>query len=90
MLALLCDTCGHPIIEDGFELMLMPGTLMSGQDPALRRFTSITTGVISAILCVSCGERFTAILQGKLQQPCPTCEVEPARAAAERSHRRIA
>ena len=82
MLALLCDTCGQSITGDGFELTLLPGTLVSGQDSAFRRFTSVTAGVISAILCVPCGERFTAILHQKLQGPCPTCEIAPARAAA--------
>ena len=84
MLALLCDTCGQPITGDGFELTLLPGTLVSGQDSAFRRFTSVTAGVISAILCVPCGERFVAILQRKLQDPCAVCEVAPARSAAVR------
>ncbi len=88
MLALLCDTCGRPITGDGFELTLLPGTLVSGQDSAFRRFTSVTAGVISAILCVPCGERFNAILHHKLQGPCPTCEVAPARAAARSSSQR--
>lgn len=82
MLALLCDTCGRSITGDGFELTLLPGTLVSGQDSAFRRFTSVTAGVISAILCVPCGERFTAILHHKLHDPCPTCEVGPAREVA--------
>jgi hypothetical protein len=85
VLTLLCDTCGQPISGDGFELTLMPGTLVSGQDSTFRRFTSVTAGVISAILCVPCGERFNAILHHKLRDPCPTCEVAPARAAAART-----
>ena len=82
MLALLCDTCGQPITGDGFELTLMPGTLVAAQHSAFRRFTSVTAGVISAILCVACGERLTAILQHKLREPCAVCEVAPAQSAA--------
>ena len=85
VLTLLCDTCAQPISGDGFELTLLPGTLVSGDDSKFRRFTSVTAGVISAILCVPCGERFNAILHHKLQGPCPTCEVAPAREAAARS-----
>ena len=84
MLALLCDTCGQPITGDGFELTLLLGTPVAGQDSAFRRFTSVTAGVISAITCVPCGERFAAILHRKLQDPCPVCEVAPARAAPAR------
>ena len=28
-------------------------------------------------LCARCGERLAAIVQTKLQAPCPTCEVTP-------------
>ena len=82
MLALLCDTCSQPLTADGFELTLLPGALVSGQDTSFRRFGSGTAGVMSAVLCVPCGERFRAILQHRLQNACPTCEVTPARAAA--------
>ena len=69
MLTLLCDTCAQPISGDGFELTLLPGTLVSGDDSKFRRFTSVTARVISAILCVPCGERFNAILHHKLSMP---------------------
>ena len=86
MLSLLCDVCHRSISGDGFELTLMPGTLSPGHTTPFHRFTSATAGVISTTMCLPCGERITAILHQKLHNPCPTCEVAPARRAARRRH----
>ncbi len=88
MLSLLCDVCRRTISGDGFELTLMPGTLAPSHASRSHRFTSATAGVISATMCRPCGERITAILHQKLHDPCPTCEVAPARQAARRRHGR--
>lgn len=90
MLSLLCDVCRRSISGDGFELTLMPGTLAPSHATPFHRFTSATAGVISATMCLPCGERITAILHQKLHDPCPTCEVAPARQAARRRQSRRA
>jgi hypothetical protein len=82
MYALLCDTCRQPIDHEGFDLTLLRGTLVSS--PGEVAHLSSLSGVISASLCSRCGERITAILRRKLQDPCPTCEVAPLRQGDER------
>lgn len=78
MLALLCDTCRRPIDHDGYELNLLPGTVVNGPGEFARTATA-QSGVMSVYMCQRCGERIAAILRHKLQDPCPTCEVGPLR-----------
>ena len=36
-------------------------------------------GAVTATLYNRCGERLSAIVRHKLQDPCPTCEIAPMR-----------
>lgn len=83
MHALLCDTCRQPIDHEGFDLTLLRGTLVSS--PGEVAHLSSLAGVISASLCLRCGERITAILRRKLQEPCPHCEIAPMREGDQRA-----
>lgn len=93
MHAMLCDSCRQPMSGEAFDLALLRGTVVRSPDEPAH--LAATEGVLSATLCARCGERISAIVQRKLETPCPTCEVEPmhlgdARAEhrAESGHRR--
>jgi hypothetical protein len=83
MQAMLCDGCQKPMNGDAFELALLRGTLVSG--PGEPTHLAATQGILSATLCERCGSRLGAIVQRKLQSPCPTCEVAPMRDADHRA-----
>lgn len=93
MHVLLCDTCRQPIEHEGFEFTLLRGAVVNSPGE-VTHLTSIGGGVLSATLCHRCGERLSAIVRRKLQDPCPVCEVAPMRigdaradARAEQAHR---
>lgn len=88
MQALLCDGCQKPVNDVAYEVALLRGTLVSG--PGEPAHVASTEGVLSATLCERCGDRLGAIIQRKLQDPCPTCEIAPMRLADHRGHERRA
>jgi hypothetical protein len=69
MLALLCDTCKRPIIDDGYDLTLVPGAVVPSQTPPFRPFSSSTSGTISVTLCVPCGRSVMEFLRAQLRAP---------------------
>ncbi len=75
MYAMLCAACRQPMSGEGFEVSLLRGAVVRTPDEAAR--LAATEGVLSATLCSRCGERLAAIVQTKLEAPCPTCEVAP-------------
>ena len=92
MHAMLCDACQQPMRGEGFEVALLRGTVVRSPDESAH--LAQTEGAMSASLCGRCGERLAAILQRKLADPCPVCEVEPmrvgdARAAARGEWRQV-
>jgi len=86
MHAMLCDACRQPMSGEGFEVALLRGAVVRTPDEAAR--LAATEGILSATLCAHCGERLSAILQTKLQAPCPTCEVAPLAAGDIRAEAR--
>ncbi|MFA7249955.1 MAG: hypothetical protein WC273_10035 [Dehalococcoidia bacterium] len=63
--------------REGFELSLLrAAVLATGETPRLTNING-NNGVLSAALCLRCGERLSAIVRHKLMEPCPTCEVAP-------------
>ena len=83
MHAMLCDACNQPIQGEGFEVSLLRGTVV--REPAEPSHLAATEGVLAATICSRCGERLAAIVQQKLEEPCPTCEVAPMRLGDLRS-----
>lgn len=83
MHAMLCDACRQPMNTEGFEVALLRGTVVRNPDEPAH--LAATEGVFAATLCARCGERIMAILQAKLDDPCPHCEVAPMRVGDERS-----
>lgn len=77
MHAMLCDACNQPIQGEGFEVSLLRGTVVRSPEEAAH--LAATEGVLAATLCARCGERLFAIVQRKLEEPCPVCEVAPLR-----------
>ncbi len=78
MQAMICDACHRPMEREGFEFSLLRAAVVSspGEAPHLTNISG-NNGVLSASLCLRCGERLSAIVRHKLQDPCPTCEVAP-------------
>jgi len=77
MHAMLCDACRQPMDGEGFEVSLLRGTVVRSPDEPAH--LADTEGALAASLCARCGERLAAIVQRKLADPCPVCEVEPMR-----------
>jgi len=77
MHVMLCDACNQPIQGEGFEFSLLRGTVV--REPAEPTHLAATEGILAATICSRCGERLAAIVQHKLEEPCPTCEVAPLR-----------
>lgn len=75
MHAMLCDACRQPMTGEAFEFVLLRGAVVRTPDEAAH--LAATEGVLSGSLCARCGERLAAIVQRKLTDPCPTCEVAP-------------
>jgi len=88
MQAMLCDACQQPMTGAAYEVALLRGTVVSNVGEPAR--LAATEGVLSATLCTRCGERLGAIVQRKLEGPCPTCEVAPLREADARHDLRYA
>lgn len=86
MHAMLCDACRQPMQGEGFEVSLLRGTVVHSPDEPYR--LAATEGVLQATLCARCGERLAAIVQRKLDDPCPVCEVAPLRTGDRRHLRR--
>lgn len=86
MHAMLCDACNQPVQGEGFEVSLLRGTAVRSPDEPTH--LAATEGVLSATLCSRCGERLSAIVQRKLETPCPTCEVAPLRDGDRRATQR--
>jgi len=86
MHAMLCDACQQSMSGDAFEVALLRGTIVHSPDEPGR--LAATQGVMAASLCTRCGERLLAILQRKLADPCPVCEVGPMRASDEQTRER--
>ena len=78
MQALICGACHRPMEREGFDFSLLRAAMVSaaGEVPRLTRLRG-NKGVLSASLCLRCGERLSAIVRHKLHDPCPTCEVAP-------------
>ena len=81
MHAMLCDACRQPMTGEGFEVALLRGIVVHVPDEPAH--LAATEGIVSATLCSRCGDRLTAILQRKLSEPCPVCELEPMRFSDE-------
>lgn len=77
MHAMLCDACNQPVQGEGFEVSLLRGTVV--RSPEEPPHLAATEGVLAATLCARCGERLGAIVQRKLEDPCPVCEIAPLR-----------
>jgi hypothetical protein len=90
MQAMICDACRRPMDREGFELSLLRAAVVHtpGEAPHLTNITG-NNGVHSASLCLRCGERLAAIIQRKLQDPCPTCEVAPMHVGDARAEERL-
>ena len=84
MHAFLCDTCRQPMEREGYEFTLIRGTIVNTPGETTR-LTNVGGGAITATLCNRCGERLSAIVRHKLQDPCPVCEVAPMRAGDARA-----
>ena len=82
MYAMLCDACRQPMTGEGFEVALLRGTVV--QNPDEPAHLAATEGTMSATLCSRCGDRLAAIVQRKLSDPCPLCEIAPMRESDER------
>ncbi|MDA1009957.1 MAG: hypothetical protein O2888_00620 [Chloroflexi bacterium] len=83
MHAMLCDACKQPMAGDGFEVALLRCTVVHMPDEPAH--LAATEGVIAATLCDRCGDRLAAILQRKLTDPCPVCELGPMQESDLRS-----
>ena len=70
--------------HEGYEFTLLRGTIVNTPGESTR-LTNVGGGALTATLCNRCGERLSAIVRHKLQDPCPTCEVEPMRAGDARA-----
>lgn len=90
MQAMICDACRRPMDREGFELSLLRAAVVHtpGEPPHLTNIAG-NNGVVSASLCLRCGERLSAIIKHKLEDPCPTCEVEPMRVGDLRMQQRL-
>ncbi len=90
MQAMICDACRRPMEREGFELSLLRAAVVHtpGEIPHLTNVTG-NNGVHSASLCLRCGERLSAIIRAKLQDPCPTCEIAPLAAGDARTEERL-
>ncbi len=86
MHALLCDACGQPVHGEGIEVSLLRGTVV--RSPEEPPHLAATEGILAATLCSRCGERLGAIVQRKLEAPCPVCEVAPLREGDRRAAQR--
>lgn len=87
MHALLCDTCRQPVNHEGYEFTLLRGAVVNSPGE-VTRLTSVGGGVLAATLCSRCGERLSAIVRHKLQDPCPVCEVAPMKIGDARAEAR--
>ena len=70
MQKMICDACHRPMDREGFELSLLRAAVVaSGTE--IPHLTNIigNNGVLSAALCLRCGERLSAIIRHKLQDP---------------------
>ena len=76
MHAFLCDTCRQPMDHEAFEFTLVRGSLVTAPGETTR-LSKVGGGALSAMLCHRCGERLSAIVRQKLQDPCPVCEIAP-------------
>ena len=90
MQAMICDACRKPMDHEGFELSLLRAAVVQtpGEQPHVIHLTD-NTGVLAASLCIRCGERLSAIIQRKLQDPCPTCEIAPMSIGDARANERL-
>ena len=91
MQAMICDACRRPMEREGFELSLLRAAVVAspGEVPHLTNISG-NNGVLSVSLCLRCGERLSAIVRHKLQDPCPTCEVAPMLEGDIRADARLA
>ena len=91
MQAMICDACRQPMEREGFELSLLRAAVVAtpGDAPHLTNLTG-SNGVLSASLCLRCGERLSAIVRQKLQDPCAVCEVAPIALGDARTDARLA
>ncbi|MGE3962339.1 MAG: hypothetical protein AB7F65_11730 [Dehalococcoidia bacterium] len=88
MHAMLCDACNQPVVGEGIEVSMLRGTVVRSPDEPPR--LAATEGILAATLCSRCGERLGAIVQRKLEDPCPVCEVAPLREGDRRAAQRAA
>ena len=90
MQAMICDACRRPMEREGFKLSLLRAAVVHtpGEVPHLTNISG-NNGVHSASLCLRCGERLSAIIQRKLQDPCPTCEIAPMAVGDARANERL-
>lgn len=90
MQAMICDACHRPMEREGFELSLLRAAVVAspGEVPHLTNISG-TNGSLAATLCLRCGERLSAIIRHKLQDPCPTCEVAPMAEGDARAQARL-
>ncbi len=87
MHAMLCDVCQQPMTGEGYEVALLRGTVVHVPDEL--GHLAATEGVIAATMCGRCGDRLAAIIQRKLSDPCPVCELGPMRESDERGREEI-
>ena len=90
MQAMICDACRQPMEREGFELSLLRAAVVSapGEVPRLTNIAG-NNGVLSASLCLRCGERLSAIVRHKLQDPCIVCEIAPMAEGDARTDARL-
>ena len=90
MQAMICDACHQPMEREGFELSLLRAAIVAspGEVPHLTNISG-NNGVLSVSLCLRCGERLSAIVRHKLQDPCAVCEIAPLAVGDARANARL-